>query len=104
MTSTTTAWKKRERRTFITGSLEREKERHEVDVLLRVESGAKILRHDAGRIVGHRAHALRVEDLSHDVVGRLDLGDLREIGPDRGARDVAGLVAGQTGALAHENG
>src|SRR5207249_10116833 len=44
-----------------------------------------------------------VEDLLHDVVGRLDLGDLREIGPDRRGADLARLVARDAAALALEH-
>src|ERR671922_1137732 len=102
-TSTSTAWKNRDRRMFMRRSLEREEERHEVHVLLRRQARAEVLRHDAGRIVGHGAHAFRVEDLAHDVVRRLDLRDLRQIGPDWRPRHVTGLVAGQARALAHEH-
>src|SRR3989442_1682352 len=98
-TSTSTACTKRERRSLM-GSLEREEERHEVDVLLGCEPRAEVLRHDAGRIVGDRPRAFRVEDLLHDVVRRLDPGDLREIGADGGGADLARLVAGDAGALA----
>src|SRR2546430_11927771 len=70
-TSTSTACTKRERRSLM-GSLEREEERHEVDVFLGCEPRAEVLRHDAGRIVGDRPRAFRVEDLLHDVVRRLE--------------------------------
>src|SRR5438477_12536179 len=81
-TSTSTACRKRERNNLIglsyasSGSLQGEEEGHEIDVLLRCEPGAEVLRHDPGREPGHRPRALRIEDLLHDVVGRLDLGDL----------------------------
>src|ERR687887_2550777 len=101
-TQITTAWKKRERRTFI-GSFQGEQEGDDVDVLLGRQPGTEVLGHDAGRKAGHRAHALGVEDLLHDVVGRLDLGDLREVGADGRGADLAGLVAGDARALALED-
>src|SRR5467141_1674326 len=77
-TSTSTACRKRERKNLIGSysSFQGEEEGHEIDVLLRCEPGAEVLRHDPGREPGHRPRALRIEDLLHDVVGRLDLGDL----------------------------
>src|SRR5512132_735166 len=60
-TSTTTAWKKRERSRLMP-SLQRQQKGHEVHVLLGRESRAEVLRHHARRIVGDRAHALGIED------------------------------------------
>src|SRR5690242_19169300 len=98
-TSTSTACTNRDRRKFME-SLEREQEGHEVDVLLRREPRAEVLRHHAWRKVRHRPRALGVEDLLHDVVGRLDLGDLGEVGADGGGADLASLVAGDARAFA----
>src|SRR5512145_1836831 len=102
-TKMTTAWKKRERRTFI-GSFQREEERDEIGVLLGGKRLPESGRHHPRREAGHGTHALGIEDLLHDVVGGLDLGDLRQVGADRRARDVAGLVTGQAAALGHEYG
>src|SRR5262245_1313617 len=102
MTRTRTAWTNRERRKLI-GSLERHQERHEIDVLLRRQRLAEHRRHDALREARDRAGAGRIEDLLHDVVGRLDLGDLREVGADRRGADLARLVAGDAAALALED-
>src|SRR5882672_6173612 len=101
-TSTSTACRKRERRNLI-GLFQGQEEGHEIDVLLRREPGAEVLRHDPGREPGHRPRALRIEDLLHDVVGRLDLGDLREVGADRRGADLARLVARDARALALED-
>src|SRR5438309_4816343 len=100
--STSTACRKRERKNLI-GLFQGQEEGHEIDVLLRREPGAEVLRHDPGREPGHRPRALRIEDLLHDVVGRLDLGDLREVGADRRGADLARLVAGDARALALEH-
>src|SRR5262249_4279822 len=97
-TRISTACTNRDRRKLMK-SLQREQEGHEVDVLLRREPRAEVLRHHTGRKVCHRPRALRVEDLLHDVVGRLDLSDLRQVGPDRRGADLAGLVAGDARAL-----
>src|SRR5262245_26543293 len=83
MTRRTSAWTKRDRSRFMPSSLEREEERHEVGELLRRERLAERLGHHARRESRHGPRALRVEDLLHDVVRRLDLGDLREVGTDR---------------------
>src|SRR5437870_9375860 len=101
-TQITTAWKKRERRTFI-GSFQGEQEGDHVDVLLGRQARAQVLGHDAGREAGHGADALGIDDLPLDVVGRLDLGDLREVGPERRGVVLAGFVAGVEGALAMED-
>src|SRR5262245_322934 len=102
MTSTRMAWTKRERRKLI-ASLERHQERHEIDVLLCCQRLAEHRRHDAFGIARDRAGSGRIEDLLHDVVGRLDLGDLREVGTDRRGADLAGLVAGDAAALTLED-
>src|SRR5258705_7858336 len=103
-----TAWKKRERRTFIGSarrwrSFQREQEGDQVHVLLGRQARAEILRHDAGWEAGHRATALGIEDLLHDVVGRLDLRDLRQVGADRRGADLARLVTRDARALALEH-
>src|SRR5262249_56710844 len=86
-TRTRTAWAKRERRRFMP-SLERQEERDQIRVLLRREGLAEHRRHHALREPCHRARAGRIQDLLHDVVGRLDLRDLRKIGTDRRGADL----------------
>src|SRR5215831_12270023 len=98
-TRTRTAWVKRERKTFM-ASLERQEERDEIRVLLRRQALTEHRRHHALREARHRARAGRVQDLLHDVVGRLDLRDLREVGADRRGADLARLVAGDAAPLA----
>src|SRR5712691_303261 len=98
------AWTKRDFKKLIAASLEGEEEGHEVHVLLRGQDLAEGLWHDAGREAGDRSHPFRVEDLLHDVVRGLDLGDLGKIGADRRGADLARLVAGDTTALAREDG
>src|SRR4029453_11728544 len=102
MTSTRTAWTKRERRKLI-ASLQRHQERHEIDVLLRCERRAEPPPHGPFREAPQRDGSRPVEDLLHDIVGRLDLGDLREIRPDRRSADLARLVTGDAAALARED-
>src|SRR5215467_14276378 len=101
-TSTRTAWTKRERKKLI-GSLERHQERHEIDVLLRRQCLAEHRRHDALREARDGAGACRIEDLLHDVVGRLDLRDLRQIGANWRGADLPRLVARDAAALARED-
>src|SRR5215510_160318 len=102
-TRTRTAWTKRERSRFMR-SLERQEERDQVRVLLRRQALAEHRRHHALREARDRPGAGRIQDLLHDVVGRLDLRDLREIGTDRRGADLTGLVAGDAAALAGEHG
>src|SRR4030095_8436482 len=101
-TSTRMAWTKRERRKLL-ASLERHQERHEIHVLLSGQRLAEHRRHDALREARDRARSRRIEDLLHDVVGRLDLGELREIGADWRGADLPRLVAGDAAALARED-
>src|SRR6266480_4280043 len=98
LTRITTAWTKRERRTLIRGSFQRQQERDEIDVLFRRQRLTEHGRHDALRIARHGAHGRRVQDLAHDVLGRLDPGDLREVGPDRRCAHLARLVTGNASA------
>src|SRR5256885_8718217 len=91
-TSTRTAWAKRERRKLM-ASLERQQERDQVHVLLRRQRLAEHRRHHALGEARHRSRAGGIEDLLHDVVGGLDLRDLREIRTDRRGADLARLVA-----------
>src|SRR5712691_4298335 len=97
-----TAWTKRDRSRFMAGSLEREHEGHDVHVLLGRQHLTERLGHHARWEAGYSAHALGVEDLFYDVVRRLDLGDLREVGPHRRGADLAGLVAGDASGLGLE--
>src|SRR5215510_7409180 len=103
MTSTRTAWTKRERRRFMP-SLERQEERDQIRILLRRQSLTEHRRHHALGKAGNGPGARRIQDLLHDVIGRLDLRDLREIGTDRRGADLARLVAGDAAALAREHG
>src|SRR5437773_8688953 len=91
-TRITTAWTKRERRKLMRTSFERQQEGDEVDVLLRRQRLAEHRRHDALRIARHGPHGRRVQDLAHDVLGCLDLGDLREVGPDGRGTDLPRLL------------
>src|SRR5437867_12427854 len=102
ITRTTTAWAKRERKRFMP-SLERQQERDQVHVLLRRQGLAEHGRHHALREARDRARAGGIQDLLHDVVGRLDLRDLREVRPDRRGADLAGLVTGDAGGLGAED-
>src|SRR5207249_9545999 len=101
-TRTRTAWTKRERRRFI-ASLERHQERDEVHVFLRGQGLTEHRRHHALREAGHGTRARGIQDLLHDVVGSLDLRDLREVGTDRRGADLARLVAGDAAALGRED-
>src|SRR5262249_57454883 len=103
MTSTRTAWTKRERRRFMP-SLERQEERDQIRVLLRRQGLTEHRRHHALGKARNRPGARRIQDLLHDVVRRLDLRDLREIGTDRRGADLARLVAGDAAPLAREHG
>src|SRR5216117_3980044 len=102
-TRITTAWTKRERRKLMRTSFERQQEGDEVDVLLRRQRLAEHRRHDALRIARHGPHSRRVQDLAHDVLGCLDLGDLREVGPDGRGTDLPRLVTGDAGPLSSEH-
>src|SRR2546429_1193328 len=102
ITRTTTAWAKRERKSFMP-SLERQQERDQVRVLLRRQGLAEHGRHHALREARDRSRAGRIQDLLHDVVGRLDLRNLREIGTNGRGADLARLVAGDAGALGAED-
>src|SRR5256712_11583253 len=93
-TRMTTAWMKRERRKLMPASFEGQQEGDEVDILLRRQRLAEHRRHDALRIARHGAHGRGVQDLSHDVLGRLDPGDLRQIGSDLRGANLARLVTG----------
>src|SRR5438552_18155962 len=97
-----TAWAKRERSWFMR-SLERHQERDQVHVVLRGQGLTEHGRHHTLGESGHGAGAGRIEDLPHQVVRRLDLRDLREIGTDRRRADLSGLVAGDAAALAGED-
>src|SRR5207302_529944 len=103
-TTTTAAWKKRDRKRVIRLSLERQQEGHEVDVLLGGQHLAEGRGHDALRVPGHRAHGGRVQNLGHDVLGRLDLRDLGEVRPDLPGGDLVDGVAGEADRLAREQG
>src|SRR5712691_9201512 len=102
-TRSSAAWTKRERRTLMPGSLQSQEEGDEVDVLFCRQRLAEHRRHHALRVAGHRADARRVEDLAHEVLGRLDLRDLREVGTDGRGADLARLVARDAGTLAGED-
>src|SRR5262245_66621975 len=104
MTRMRTAWTKRERRKLMAASLEGQQERHEIRVLLGRQHLPERLRHDARREAGDGARAFRVEDLLHDVVRRLDLGDLRKIRTDRRGADLARFVARDAAALTLKHG
>src|SRR5437588_9316740 len=101
-TSTRTAWAKRERRKLM-ASLERQQERDQVHVLLRRQRLAEHRRHHALGEARHGSRAGGIEDLLHDVVGGLDLRDLREIRTDRRGADLARLVARDAAALGAED-
>src|SRR6266446_10034025 len=88
-TRMTTAWTKRERRTLMPASFEGQQEGDEVHVLLRRQGLAEDRWHDAFRVARHGAHRRGVQDLAHDVLGRLDPRDLRQIGPDLRGADLA---------------
>src|SRR5262249_38430990 len=102
-TRTRTAWVKRERKRFM-ASLERQEERDEIRVLLRRQGLTEHRRHHALRKARDRARACRIQDLLHDVVGCLDLRDLRQVRADLRGAALAGLVAGDAAALAREDG
>src|SRR5712664_1503044 len=101
-TRTRTAWAKRERKRFM-ASLERQQKRDQVHVLLRCQALTEHRRHDAFGETRHCPRADGIQDLLHDVVGRLDLRDLREVGTDRRGADLAGLVAGDAAGLGAED-
>src|SRR2546425_13170221 len=82
-TRMTTAWTKRERRTLTPASFEGQQEGDEVHVLLRRQGLAEDRWHDAFRVARHGAHRRGVQDLAHDVLGRLDPGDLRQRSEER---------------------
>src|SRR5437773_2575981 len=102
-TRMTTAWTKRERRTLMPASFESPQEGDEVHVLLRRQGLAEDRWHDAFRVARHGAHRRGVQDLAHDVLGRLDPCDLRQIRPDLRGADLARLVTGDTRPLAGEH-
>src|SRR5438128_1747715 len=102
-TSTSTVWVKRDRRKFMPESLQRQKERDEIGVLLRGQHSPEDRRHDALWKSRHRSRTRRIENLLHDVVGRLDLRDLREIGTDLRGAHLAGGVASDARSLAGED-
>src|SRR5438270_1901755 len=87
-TTMRTAWTKRERKRLMPGSFQRQQEGHEVDVFLRRQRLTEHRRHHALRIARDGAQRRRVEDLAHDVLGRLDLGDLRQVGTDLRRADL----------------
>src|SRR6267378_6177001 len=97
-----TAWTKRERKRLMPESLQGQEEGHEIDVLLRGQRLAEHRRHHTLRVTRDGAHRGRVENLAHDVLGGLDLGDMRQVGADLRGADLARLVTGDTGALAGE--
>src|SRR2546429_5187889 len=98
-----TAWTKRERKRLMPGSFQGQQEGHEVDVFLRRQRLPEHWWHYALRIARDGAQRRRVEDLAHDVLGRLDLGDLRQVGTDLRRADLARLVTGDARALAGEH-
>src|SRR5437773_6587221 len=102
-TTMRTAWTKRERKRLMPGSFERQQEGYEVDVFLRRQRLTEHRWHHALRIARDGAQRRGVEDLAHDVLGRLDLGDLRQVGTDLRGADLARLVTGDARALAGEH-
>src|SRR5712691_11070594 len=61
MTTTSTAWKKRDRRRLMKWLFQGQEERHEIDVLLRGQGLAEYRRHHALRKAGHRPHSRRIQ-------------------------------------------
>src|SRR5262249_14488511 len=102
ITRTRTAWAKRERSRFM-ASLERQEERDQIRILLRRQGLTEHRRHHALGEARDRSRAGWIEDLLHDVVGRLDLRDLRKIGTDWRGANLAGLVTGDAAALSCED-
>src|SRR5712692_11698068 len=103
MTTTSTAWKKRDRKRLMKWLFQGQEEGHEVDVLLRGQGLAEYRRHHALRKAGHRPHSRRIQDLGHDVIGRLDPGDLCQLRADLGGADLPRRVTRDAATLARED-